>query len=118
NNYSGECASVRWFVPFLAPAYFALAVELRERPALFRYLVVLSGWGAVLAAFMWWRGPWNAHTGVVLWPGWIAVLVPFGVRELAPAVGWAGRWDSMRPLQPPQSASTLTHSKAAASRRV
>src|SRR5207253_651669 len=32
NNYGGACCSVRWFVPFLAPAYWLLAVYLVRRP--------------------------------------------------------------------------------------
>ena len=29
NNYSGKCVSIRWFVPFLAPGFWLLAVVLR-----------------------------------------------------------------------------------------
>jgi len=58
NNYSGVCASIRWFVPLLAPGYFVLAVFLREQPDYRRDFVLLSGWGALVAASMWWKGPW------------------------------------------------------------
>jgi hypothetical protein len=58
NNYSGACASIRWFVPLLAPGYFVVAVFLREQPDYRRDFVLLSGWGAIVAACMWWKGPW------------------------------------------------------------
>src|SRR5262249_23740993 len=31
-NLSGACCSIRWFVPLLAPGYYALAVLLRDFP--------------------------------------------------------------------------------------
>jgi hypothetical protein len=68
NNYSGECVSIRWFVPLLAPGYLALAVALRERPRLHAQFLVLSGWGALLAAQAWWRGPWVSGVGPFFWP--------------------------------------------------
>jgi hypothetical protein len=74
NNYSGECVSIRWFVPLLAPGYLVLAVALRERPRLHAPLLVLSGWGAVLAAQMWWRGPWAARVGPLFWPLQVAAI--------------------------------------------
>ena len=58
NNYSGACCSVRWFVPLLAPAYYLLAVFVREKPAAVSFVLTLSGWGAVMAAIMWSLGPW------------------------------------------------------------
>jgi hypothetical protein len=68
NNYGGACCSVRWFVPFLAPAYYLLAVYLRQYPRYRREFVVLSLWGGVLAVFMWRQGPWTLHVIPVLWP--------------------------------------------------
>jgi hypothetical protein len=67
NNYGGACCSIRWFVPFLAPAYYLLAVYLRERPRRGMELVALSLWGGVLAGFMWWQGPWAQHMTPLLW---------------------------------------------------
>ena len=48
NNYSGPCCSIRWFVPFLAPAYYVLALLLKRFPEYRWDFYVLSGWGAVL----------------------------------------------------------------------
>jgi hypothetical protein len=68
NNYGGACTSVRWFVPLLGPGYFLLACHLRDRPQALRELLALSLWGAVLAALMWWRGPWADRMVPLLWP--------------------------------------------------
>jgi hypothetical protein len=68
NNYGGACCSIRWFVPFLAPGYFLLAVYLRERPQCVPDFLVLSVWGAVLAAALWVQGPWSPHVSPLLWP--------------------------------------------------
>jgi hypothetical protein len=68
NNYSGLCCSIRWFVPMLAPAYLALALHLREEPRFAWVFLVLSGWGAVLAAIMWSVGPWTRHMVPFFWP--------------------------------------------------
>jgi len=70
-NHSGVCCSVRWFVPLLAPAYYVLAIWLRDCPPIYRRdFCVLSAWGAVLGASMWWVGPWWPH----LVPGFWAIL--------------------------------------------
>jgi hypothetical protein len=68
NNYGGACCSVRWFVPFLAPGYYLLAVYLRQYPQYFPDFLGLSFWGGVLAVFMWRQGPWTQHVIPVLWP--------------------------------------------------
>ncbi len=60
DNHGGACCSVRWFVPFLAPAYFALAIDLRMRNRQSGFQA-LSGWGALMAAIMWWKGPWASR---------------------------------------------------------
>ncbi|MBM3980034.1 MAG: hypothetical protein FJ304_07080 [Planctomycetes bacterium] len=59
NNYSGPNVSVRWFVPFLAPGFWLLAVVLRDRPHLRPQFAALAAWGAVLGALMWSVGPWS-----------------------------------------------------------
>lgn len=87
NNYSGSCVSVRWFVPFLAPGYLALAVLMRERPDLRAALVAMSCLGAVLAAAMWVHGPWYAEW----WRGWEVWVDPSlwpGLAVLALASLW------------------------------
>ena len=58
NNSSGMCCSIRWFVPFLAPAYYVLAIDLSANPERQRAFLTLSGWGGLMAALMWQHGPW------------------------------------------------------------
>jgi hypothetical protein len=79
NNYGGACCSIRWFVPFLAPGFHALAVYLRERPEHRTDFYVLSLVGEILGAIMWWYGPWMRHMVPLYWPlvgigllGWLA----------------------------------------------
>lgn len=67
NNYSGLAASIRWFVPLLAPGYFVLAVFLRDYPHYRRDFLVLSAWGTVVAWLMWWKGPWMQHMVPFYW---------------------------------------------------
>lgn len=78
NNLSGVCLSVRWFVPFLAPAYLLVALLLRRHPGFWRDLAWLSACGAVLGVAMFRAGPWGGETPVV-WQ----VVVPVAL------VGWA-----------------------------
>jgi hypothetical protein len=68
NNHSGVCCSIRWFVPLLAPAYYVLALFLREQPRYRADLLLLSGWGTVLAVLMAWHGPWMRHMVPGFWP--------------------------------------------------
>src|SRR5439155_261535 len=53
NNYGGACCSIRWFVPFLAPGYYLLALFLRDQPRYLADFLRLGFWGAVLAVLMW-----------------------------------------------------------------
>ena len=70
-NHSGVCCSIRWFVPLLAPAFYILAVWLRDcSPAHRRDFCILSAWGLALGVLMWWAGPWTAHRI----PGFWAIL--------------------------------------------
>ncbi len=85
NNSGGACCSIRWFVPFLAPGYYLLAVYLRERPERLADLVALSVWGAVLATIMWWQGPWPIRLVPGHWPIVGAALVTWGI------LGWRRR---------------------------
>src|SRR5262249_50196938 len=57
-NYAGHSVAIRWFVPFLAPAYFVLGAFLQRYPRYIWDFVVLSGWGAIGACYMWYYGPW------------------------------------------------------------
>lgn len=98
-NYSGRAASIRWFVPLLAPGYYVLAVLLRERPEYVRDVLVLSGWGALVAGLMWWKGPWMPRMVPFFWPLQAAALLSWTLcwamrrrrRELA----------SVPPTRPP-----------------
>jgi hypothetical protein len=67
NNYGGACCSVRWFVPFLAPGFWLLALLLRDGPELRADFVALSAWGVVLAGIAWWGGPWIVRMVPGLW---------------------------------------------------
>ncbi|HVA49355.1 MAG TPA: hypothetical protein VNH11_23520 [Pirellulales bacterium] len=89
NNYAGPCCSVRWFVPLLAPGYYVLVLLLRQRPALARDLAWLSLFGAVLCAWLWWRGPWDGRVPLVLWP-----------LDAAAVLGWSMSARRARPQNP------------------
>jgi hypothetical protein len=67
-NYSGLCASVRWFVPLLAAGFYVLASFLARHPSCWPDFRLLSGWGAILAALMWFAGPWMPHMVPFYWP--------------------------------------------------
>lgn len=81
NNYAGEGASIRWFLPLLAPGFFALALVLREAPWRVPEFGVLSAGGLALSIPLWWFGPWLRH-GV---PHFWSVV---GVTLAA----WSGCW--------------------------
>lgn len=94
NNYSGACLSIRWFLPLLIPAYFALALFLKQWPTLRVELYLLTAWGAVLAAIMWFLGPWWLRMVPGFWPIQAAALLSvIGYRLSAagyrlPAIGY------------------------------
>ncbi|MCX7699921.1 MAG: hypothetical protein N2039_03505, partial [Gemmataceae bacterium] len=85
NNYSGQCLSIRWFVPMLAPAYWLLILTLRQRESRRAELVLLTAFGIIPTLVGVWRGPWERLPLVVFW-----TTVPLaGVAWLA----WIrGRW--------------------------
>ena len=60
-NYSGLCASIRWYVPLLAPAYYVLVLLLRHAPRYRGDLLVLTIFGFTIGFLMWWKGPWMTH---------------------------------------------------------
>jgi hypothetical protein len=74
-NYSGVCCSVRWFVPLLAPAYYALALLLRDQRRWRGDFLLLSSWGIVFGLLMWWRGPWARLKLSLYWPLLAAALL-------------------------------------------
>lgn len=93
HNQAGGCVSIRWFVPLLGPAYYLLALLLREGPAWRGPFVVLSAAGAALAASMWWVGPWHLRMVPLLWPINAAALLALA------ALAWPRR-DRARALAP------------------
>jgi hypothetical protein len=78
DNSSGECCSIRWFVPLLAPGYFLLAVFLRDNQTYALDLMVLNGWGIVLAGLMWWAGPWAEPALATFYPVVATCLLNWG----------------------------------------
>lgn len=82
-NYAGQCCSIRWFVPLLAPAYYGLAVFLRHHPECRGDLWILSGWGAMLMGIAWWYGPWIGHMVPGSWPLQGAALLSWAGYRLA-----------------------------------
>ncbi|MFL5327729.1 MAG: hypothetical protein ACJ8C4_02340 [Gemmataceae bacterium] len=76
NNMSGECRSVRWFVPLLAPAYVILIRALRENSNAVRAFCWLSAIGAFMEIQAWIRGPWYGR----LLPGyWLCLVASAGI---------------------------------------
>jgi hypothetical protein len=85
NNSGGQCCSIRWFVPLLAPGYFVLALLLRDLPAYRRDFAALSLWGVAMGFVMWQRGPWMQR----LVPFWWAFVI--GAVATWVVVRWAAR---------------------------
>jgi len=85
NNWSGMCVSIRWFVPFLAPAYLVIALVLREWPDRRRDLLVLSAWGTLMCGLAWWYGPWMGQMVPGYWPiVGLAIVSWWSLRRWAP----------------------------------
>lgn len=71
-NRSGQCLSVRWFLPLLAPAFVTLAVLIRERIDLRVDFVAVSICGLAISLPSAYYGLWIAH----LIPGyWLIAAV-------------------------------------------
>lgn len=78
NNSSGQCCTIRWFVPLLAPAYFVIALLLRHDPRYRVDLLLLSAWGALLVVLMR-KGPWMGGMVPLFWPIQAAALGTCGL---------------------------------------
>lgn len=78
NNSSGQCCSIRWFVPLLAPAYFVLALFLQRYPRFGLDLLLLTGWGVLLVALMQ-QGPWMENMVPFFWPIQAAALASWAL---------------------------------------
>jgi hypothetical protein len=80
---AGTCCSIRWFLPLLAPLYFALAVLLREYPRRRKDFVLLSAAGLLLGVWMWYQGAWMLLDGefgtkaLKLLCKWLRPIVPW-----------------------------------------
>jgi hypothetical protein len=88
-NYSGVAASIRWFVPLLVPAYYLLAVFLRDHPQYRRDFLILSGWGVVMAGLVWWKGPWMKRMVPFFWPLQAAALLTWILWRIRQGPGGA-----------------------------
>jgi len=104
NNMGGGCCSIRWFVPFLAPAWWVLALVLRDLPARRAEFLTLSAGGFVLAAIMWFIGPWTTSMIPMMWPVVGLTLIAWNIayrrrRDRSDSVKWP--WFVWRfPLRP------------------
>lgn len=70
NNYSGECCSIRWFVPLLAPGYYVLIQYLKWVQPARAVFVTLSAISGLITIYSWWRGPWTGR----MVPGYWALM--------------------------------------------
>jgi hypothetical protein len=95
NNSSGQCCTIRWFVPLLAPAYLILALAIRHSWRHRVDFLVLSVWGMLLVALMR-EGPWMKHMVPFFWPIQTAAIASWAFchyrrhrpgSEASPAVG-------------------------------
>jgi hypothetical protein len=78
-NLSGQCCSVRWFVPLLAPGFWMVGLLLRDHPRYRRDFAWLTGCGAILGVVMWCGGPWAGKMAPGYWGVVAAALAGWGV---------------------------------------
>ena len=90
SNTPGVGASIRWFVPLLAPAFFALTIMLVAQPGLLAQFKVLTQFGVLLTGVLFWAGPWRMPDPVVFFSllslGLIAFAWSLWQRRPAPAL--------------------------------
>jgi hypothetical protein len=99
HNYSGANLSIRWFVPLLAPAYYGLAILLRQFPRYRTDFLILSGWGFVLMTIAWLHGLWNGHAVPGFWVIQAAALVSWGLYA----------WRRLKQNRPPRGLILEAH---------
>ncbi len=79
NNYSGECCSIRWFLPLLAPGYYLLALLLRDLPSSRPIFLLLTTASLPFGLWMYWRGPWSGRMIPQYWTVQIVLVVVLGI---------------------------------------
>ena len=87
-NLSGECLSIRWFVPLTAAGYLALAVLVRDVPASRTDLVLLLVGGFVLCVEATIRGPWHGRILKTYWPVVGPMLFAWGILWSRRVAAW------------------------------
>ena len=90
-NLSGECLSIRWFVPLIAAGYLVLAVLVREVPTSRTDLVILLAGGLVICAEATVRGPWHGRILKTYWPVVGVALFAWGYLWARRAFVWLRR---------------------------
>ena len=65
---TGLSASIRWFVPLLAPAFYGLMLALQARPDLLDQFKILTKFGIILTAALFWVGPFRNPNPLTFWP--------------------------------------------------
>jgi hypothetical protein len=68
HNLSGECLSIRWFVPLLAGGYLTLAIVVREFPRARIDLAILMAGAFAMAPEFLIGGPWYRRIPYTYWP--------------------------------------------------
>jgi hypothetical protein len=81
-NLSGACCSIRWFVPYLAPMFWIIALMLKDSPRYRIDLLWLTLIGLPFGILMWWQGPWTQWMvpGFWIWLGiaglgWLSIRI-------------------------------------------
>lgn len=92
-NLSGECLSIRWFVPLVAAGYLVLAVLVREVPAWRTDLVILLVGGLVICVEATARGPWHGRILKSYWPAVAVTLLAWGAIWVRRIVRWFRKRD-------------------------
>jgi hypothetical protein len=88
-NRSGQCLSVRWFLPLLAAGFVYLAVLLRDRHDLIPEFRLATVWGLPMAILSTIYGLWIPH----MLPGYWLFVVGF-------LISWSVlKWRMARPVQ-------------------
>jgi hypothetical protein len=95
-NWSGQCVSVRWFVPLLAPGFWVLALVLRYAPRYRPDFLWFGAWGVAVATGNWSLGAWTPVMPPFYWFLVGPALLGFGVIRLI---------DSLRPRPAPRASA-------------